>query len=328
MADFQESERERQLRFVTDNVRVGIAHCDIEIRYKFINRHYAEWHGVTPEQVVGKRVPEVVGQKTWATAQIHFHECLAGKTIEFDFEADLRCRPGEPQFMHCSYEPEWRDGKVVGLIAAITNITGLKRAEAALREKEYLLLSEINHRAKNMLSVVLAIAHQSAARNPEDFVDRFSERIQALSANQDLLIRNEWHGVDVEDLVRAQLAHFADLICFRIAMQGPKLRLNPASAQAIGLALHELATNAWKYGALSTDTGRIDIHWETDGDTFIISWSERDGPPVHAPKRRGFGTMVLETMAERSANGAVELDYAPSGVTWRFACPAANALER
>jgi PAS domain S-box-containing protein len=327
MADFLESERERQLRFVTDTVRVGIAQCDIGIRYKFVNRHYAEWHDVTPEQVVGKRVPEVVGQKTWATAQTYFHECLAGKTIEFDFEADLRCSPGEPQFMHCCYEPERRDGKVVGLIAAITNITALKRAEAALREKEYLLLHEVNHRAKNMLSVVQAIARQTATRNPEDFIDRFSERIQALSANQDLLLRNEWHGVDVEDLVRAQLAHFADLICIRIAVQGPKLRLNPTSAQAIGLALHELATNAWKYGALSTDTGRIDIHWGTDADTFVMSWAERDGPPVHALKRRGFGTVVLETMAERCVDGAVELDYAPSGVKWRLACPAANALE-
>src|SRR6266404_3440456 len=96
-------------------------------------------------------------------------------------------------------------------------------------------MREINHRAKNMLSVVDAIAHQTATKNPEDFIERFSERIQALSANQDLLVRNEWNGVEIEDLVRAQLAHFADLVGSRIAMHGPGLRLNPASAQAIGL---------------------------------------------------------------------------------------------
>jgi two-component sensor histidine kinase len=206
----------------------------------------------------------------------------------------------------------------------VQDITERKERE----EKEHLLMREINHRSKNMLSVVDSIAHQTATRNPEDFVERFSERIQALSANQDLLVRNEWRGVDVEDLVRAQLAYFADLIESRIAVHGPKLRLSPASAQTIGLALHELATNAGKYGALSTDKGRVDIGWGmTDGDTFTMSWTERDGPPVTAPKRRGFGTIVVEMMAERSVGGTVDLDYAPSGVTWRLTCPPANVLE-
>jgi two-component sensor histidine kinase len=100
-----------------------------------------------------------------------------------------------------------------------------------------------------------------------------------------------------------------------------------ASAQAIGLALHELATNAGKYGALSTDMGRVEIGWETNGETFTISWTECDGPPVSAPQRRGFGTVVMQEMVERSVDGKVDLEYAPSGVTWRLTCPAANALE-
>ena len=110
-------------------------------------------------------------------------------------------------------------------------------------------------------------------------------------------------------------------------MRGPKLRLNPASAQAIGLALHELATNAGKYGALSTDKGRVGIFWATDGDALTMSWTECEGPPVSAPERRGFGTIVMEAMTERTVNGAIDLDYAPSGLTWRLNCPVANALE-
>ena len=188
-------------------------------------------------------------------------------------------------------------------------------------------MREINHRAKNMLSVVDAIAHQTATRNPEGFIERFSERIQALSANQDLLVHNEWNGVDIAHLARAQLAHFADLIGSRIAVQGPRLRLKAAAAQAVGLALHELATNAGKYGALSTDMGRVDVRWGTSGDIFTISWTEREGPLVSAPKRRGFGTIVMEAMAKRSVDGTVDLDYVPSGVTWRLTCSAANALE-
>jgi PAS domain S-box-containing protein len=213
--------------------------------------------------------------------------------------------------------------RVVSFGGTAQDITERKERE----EKEHLLMREINHRAKNMLSVVDAIAHQTATRNPEDFVERFSERIQALSANQDLLVRNEWNGVEIEDLVRAQLALFADLIGSRIGVHGPKLRFKAASAQAIGLALHELATNAGKYGALSTDTGRVDVRWGTSGDIFTMSWTERDGPPVSTPKRRGFGTIVMEAMTERSVDGTVDLDYAPSGVTWRLTCPAANALE-
>jgi len=221
------------------------------------------------------------------------------------------------------FEGDGPERRAVSFGGTVQDITERKERE----EKEHLLMREINHRAKNMLSVVDSIAHQTATRNPEGFIERFSERIQALSANQDLLVRNEWNGVEIADLVRAQLAHFADLIGSRIVMHGPKLRLNPASAQAIGLALHELATNAGKYGALSTDAGRVDVSWGTDGDTLTMSWTEREGPSVSAPKRRGFGTIVMEAMAERSVDGKVDLDYAPSGLTWRLTCPAANALE-
>jgi two-component sensor histidine kinase/PAS domain-containing protein len=211
----------------------------------------------------------------------------------------------------------------VSMVGTVQDITEHKERQ----EREHLLMREISHRAKNMLSVVDAIAHQTATGAPEDFIERFSERIQALAANQDLLIRNEWHGVEVEDLVCAQLAPFADVIGSRIVMRGPKLRLNTASAQALGLALHELTTNAGKYGALSKDTGLVHIGWRTDAETFTMSWTERDGPPVSAPQRRGFGTIVMQEMAQRSVDGRVELDYAPSGVIWRLTCPAVNVLE-
>jgi PAS domain S-box-containing protein len=252
--------------------------------------------------------------------------------------------PANPKpYVHHEFRVRWRDGTVrwveanalayfegtgserraVSFGGTVQDITERKERE----EKEHLLMREVNHRAKNMLSVVDSIAHQTATRNPEDFVERFSERVQSLSANQDLLIRNAWNGVEIEDLVRAQLAHFADLIGSRIGVHGPKLRFTAGAAQAIGLALHELATNAGKYGALSTDKGRVDVSWATDGGALAMSWTERDGPAVFAPKRRGFGTIVMEAMAERSVDGTVDLEYAHSGVTWRLTCTAANALE-
>jgi PAS domain S-box-containing protein len=139
------------------------------------------------------------------------------------------------------------DGKVVGVSRIARDITERKERE----ERERLLMREVNHRAKNMLSVVDAIARQTATSDPRHFVDRFSDRVQALSANHDLLVRNEWHGVEIEELARAQLAPFGDLIGSRIVVRGPTLRLNATSAQAVGLALHELTTNAGKHRAPS-----------------------------------------------------------------------------
>jgi PAS domain S-box-containing protein len=245
----------------------------------------------------------------------------------YAIECRLHTRGGEV----CWVEVHWRayfegarrERGAAGVIGTVADITERKERE----EREHLLMREVNHRAKNMLSVVDAIAHQTASRNPEDFIERFSERIQALSANQDLLVRSDWGGVDIEDLARAQLSHFADLIGSRIVVDGPQLHLKPASALAIGLALHELATNAGKYGALSTDRGRVDVCWRIDSDILTMSWTERDGPLVSAPKRRGFGAVVMEAMAERSLDGTVDLDYASSGVTWRLTCPAPSALE-
>jgi len=140
------------------------------------------------------------------------------------------------------------------MVGTAQDITERKERE----EKEYLLMREINHRAKDRLSVVGSIAHHTASKNPEDFVECFSERIQALSANQDLLVRNVWNGVEIEDLMRAQLAHFTGLIGSRIAVFGPGLRVTAASAQAIRLALHELATNAGNTGR-SRRTGVVSI---------------------------------------------------------------------
>lgn len=197
----------------------------------------------------------------------------------------------------------------------------------AYEERIQLLLREACHRTNNILSLVLAIARQTTAIDPQDFIGRFTERIKALAANQDLLVRHEWHRIDVKDLVRNQLGHFADLIGTRINFAGPKLLLNANAAQTIGLALHELATNSGKYGALSTDKGLVDVCWNLGNDAYTMGWIERDGPCVRPPERRGFGSTVIESMVEKDLHGEVRLDYAPSGLQWRLTCRAGDALE-
>jgi len=200
--------------------------------------------------------------------------------------------------------------------------------QKAHEEQIHMLMREIDHRARNMLSLVQVIARQTAASEPEDFLERFNGRIQALAANQDLLARNDWRGVDVEALVLAQLAPFANLMGCRITVHGSPVRLNPAAVQAIGLALHELATNAGKYGALSVDPGRVDVGWRLEIDVFTMTWTECNGPHVSPPERRGFGARIIDSMVKQTLNGEVQLDYAPSGVVWKLTCPAASALER
>ncbi len=142
-------------------------------------------------------------------------------------------------------------------MAALLDITERKHQEERIK----LLLGEVNHRAKNMLAVVQSVARQTAAASPQDFLERFSERVQALAASQDLLVEAEWRGVRLTELIRKQLAHFKGLIGSRIELRGPSLLLSASAAQTLGMAIHELATNAGKYGALSVSEGRIAIGW-------------------------------------------------------------------
>jgi two-component sensor histidine kinase len=193
-------------------------------------------------------------------------------------------------------------------------------------------MRELDHRSKNMLGLVLSIARQTASTGARDFIERFEERVQSLAAAQDVLVRSNWKAVPIADLVRSQLSHFEDLIDTRIAITGPPLALTLAASQSLGMALHELATNAAKYGALSDQHGDVAIDWRVDADgaarpRFTISWVEQGGPPVRAPQRRGFGTTVTSHMVEFSLGGEVAMDYAPDGVRWRLVCDADGILE-
>jgi len=208
----------------------------------------------------------------------------------------------------------------------IRDITERKRAEEHVK----LLMAEVNHRAKNLLAVVQAVANQTAKYGaPEGFAARLSDRIDGLAAGQDLLIKNLWQGVQVTELVEAQMAHFKDLLGRRVVIAGPKARLTMGAAQGIGMALHELATNAVKYGALSNHEGRVNIGWEVSTDAvpiFSIWWREEGGPKVAKPTHKGFGQIVIGRMAEAAVEGTVEIDFREQGLFWKLSAPAENAL--
>jgi two-component sensor histidine kinase/AmiR/NasT family two-component response regulator len=188
------------------------------------------------------------------------------------------------------------------------------------------LLKEMDHRSKNLLNVVQVIARQTAVANPGEFMARFSERIQTLAASHDLLVKNRWQGVGISDLIRVQLGHFSDLLDRRIRLDGPPFRLSVAAAQTLSMILHELATNAAKYGALSNDSGRVDIRWSVNGQ-FTLGWTECGGPNVVPPNRRGFGSIVVKAMPESNLDGEVDVDFAPAGLRWRVVCSASKVRD-
>jgi two-component sensor histidine kinase/CheY-like chemotaxis protein len=202
-----------------------------------------------------------------------------------------------------------------------------KQAELQIR----LLMNEVNHRSKNLLSVVTAIAQQTAAYSPQEFMKKFSSRVQALAVNHDLLVKSQWRSIEASELINGQLAHFGDLVGKRILFDGPPIRVSSAAAQSIGMVIHELSTNTVKYGALSGDEGQINIGWEIDSSgaepIFSICWTESNGPPIIAPTHRGFGTTVVTKMVEMSLDGETDLNYTSTGLIWRLACPLKNVLE-
>ncbi len=223
---------------------------------------------------------------------------------------------------------EWREGCKSFFTGIMRDITLRKKQEKQVET----LLHEVNHRSKNMLAVVQAIARQTLAVQPDNFIRTFEERIHALSANQDLLVKSAWTGVYLEELVRSQLAPFKDFIGSRIELAGPSLLLSADASQAIGMALHELATNAGKYGALSNSNGRVTITWSlessrTGEEIFVMTWLEEGGPPVSEPKRRGFGSTIIGRVVEQSLDGKVEFTHLVTGVRWRLECRALDVLE-
>jgi two-component sensor histidine kinase/PAS domain-containing protein len=216
------------------------------------------------------------------------------------------------------------DGKAHRLINVATDITERKTAEAHQR----FLLQELSHRSKNLLSIVQAIADQTL-RNCSDlkeFQNRFDGRLRGLAASNTLLARGDWRGSSLSALIELQLTSFIDLPSSRIEIHGPKVDLTAEASQAIGLALHELATNAIKHGALSAPHGRLLISWDVDrtrnAEGLKLDWRECDGPLVTVPKRTGFGHMVIKRMVEQAVQGTVELNFAQQGMQWSLKAPA------
>ena len=224
-----------------------------------------------------------------------------------------------------------KQGTIIGMSTIAHDITEKKLAEKHQR----FLMRELTHRSKNLLAVINAMARQTvrSADNLADFEKRFSSRIQGLAASHDLLVNQDWAAASLRELVSKHIQIFAENVDSRLELSGPEVYVGVEAAQTIGLALHELATNSVKYGALSRPGGKIIVHWSFEnmadgGKGLRVSWQERGGPPVLKPTRTGFGQIVTERMVAQSLNGDVTMDYAPAGLIWILKFPASHLVDR
>ena len=212
------------------------------------------------------------------------------------------------------------EGRNLGFIKILRDQTAARHVE----EHRQLMMGELNHRVKNFLAVVQGIVSQTlrTASSPEDARRSVMERLTNLSRAQDVLTRTSWDGAPVREIVELATAPLSP-DNGRVQLAGPDFELGSQAGLALTMAIHELGTNALKYGALSNDVGSVTVTWGIDDDHFNLTWTEQGGPRVTTPERRGFGSRLIEGGLARGLGGKASLDFRPQGVCWTMQAPLA-----
>jgi PAS domain S-box-containing protein len=283
------------------------------------NRGAERLYGYRAEEAIGKPVPMLLPDDR-KDEELQILERIGRGEHVSHYETIRQRKDGSAVEISLTVSPVAdAQGKVVGASKIARDITGRKGAERLQRT----LMRELKHRMQNTLATVVAIARQSF-REPDGggtAYQSFEARLLALSKGHDLLTRNAWDRAELAEVV-AQLLAAYDRDQFEIG--GPPLRLTPKSTLALTLALHELATNAAKYGALSVPTGRVAVTWEmvhADSPRFVLRWQERGGPPVSPPTRKGFGSRLIESALATELDGEVRITYGQAGVVCEIGAP-------
>lgn len=214
------------------------------------------------------------------------------------------------------------DGQVTRMNGVTVDLTERKRAE----ERQLLLAREVDHRAKNMLAVVLSVLRLTKAKSTPEFISTVEGRIHALAATHNLLSATRWQGAELRRIVEEELAPYRSEQSDRVVADGPSAMLLPATAQAVALALHELATNAAKYGALSVAAGRLQVAWSIGPSALELDWIESGGPATAAPSSLGFGLSIVRSSIEAQFHGGVKYDWHPEGLHCHLSIPRAQIV--
>ncbi len=302
---------------------LGIVLFDTDFRFKRINSRLAMINGLPPEAHYGRAIEEILPPETCAALRAIQPRLLAGEEIGGIEITGWDAVAGAETSWLVAYRP-LRDGArhVTGFLGTIIDITERKQAEA----REKLLAREVDHRAKNLLSIVQSLATLTRANTIEGYREALGNRLQALARAHALLAHAGWTRVDLGAIVARELEPYAGATPDRCVASGPPVALAPGAAQAFALVLHELATNATKYGALSVAAGRVRIGWTADDEWLTLRWQESGGPTVVPPAGRGFGSRLIEQSVRRSLRGTVHKDWAPSGLVATLSVPTERLL--
>jgi PAS domain S-box-containing protein len=287
--------------------------------------------GISLADVLGKTDSEWNPNKAEAEAFSEADRRVLDSGIADDREESFTGANGELRHYRSLRSP-LRDskGKVIGTVGVATDITAHHEAE----QRERLLTRELDHRAKNLLSVVQSVVTLTRAGTAPEFKQAVEGRIHALGRAHSMLAASRWEGADLHRIVSEELAPYASGGPDRVLVEGPPLVLRPTTAQSLALVMHELATNAAKYGALSTDGGRLEVSWDVGStpagtSALDVTWTERGGPPV-SPRtersRSGFGTRLLRGSIERQLGGSLDLAWPPEGLVARIQIPLERTL--
>lgn len=306
----------QRFELALENSPITVFEQDTELRYTFIENPP---EGTRVEDYLGRTDAELFSeadQRRIVPPKRRVFEERRRENVEIDVEIG-----GMQRFYDLRLEPKLDDaGEVTGVIGTAVDLTERRRTEQQLR----LVMRELTHRSKNLLAVIQAMARKTAslAEDTDEFVANFSARLRAISAAHDLLVSRSWSGAGLGDVLRASLVQTVDPGSSQIRMEGPELMLAPDTAQNLGLAFHELTTNATKYGALSTEAGCLTISWERAEGEIRIVWREEGGPEIAGPpERRGFGRVLLERLVGATLNGSVELEFRRAGLSCRIVFP-------
>lgn len=321
-------ERERRFHELLDVLPAAIYATDASGIITYFNQAAVELWGGAP----------VVGRSEWCgalrlywpdAAPMQHNQCpmaiaLREKRPVFGMEAIIE-RPNGTRVPVLFHPTPLYDGTgaLVGAVTMLVDITERKRAE----QQQALMVRELHHRVRNTLATVQAVMRTTALASAtiEEFEEAFAGRIDSLSKTHDLVTENFEQTVSLTTLLSNEVDAYDDDACQRVRLVGTTVELPSALAVPIGMAIHELTTNAGKYGALSIIGGAVDVNWsvaiERDAHRLIFEWVECDGPPVRPPTRKGFGSRLLEHVLPRQIGAEVTVDYHPDGLRTRIVVP-------
>jgi PAS domain S-box-containing protein len=311
-------ESEARFRVMADAAPSPVWMTSAQGGIEFVNEAFVEFAGRDREQLLGdvwidlihpEDIPGVLARRLQARAKLE----------SYSFEARFRSGLGSYKWMLANARPSFDEtGRFIGYLGMAMDLTAIKEAQIQQR----LLINELNHRVKNTLTAIQSIVRQTLkpGETPPHVREQLFERLMAMSAAHDVLTRENWASAGVEEIARQAVRPFIDNDDLaRITMDGPSLRVGPSAALALALALHELGTNAVKYGALSVPTGVVRIEWSRTGpEGAELTWREMGGPRVEIPERKGFGARLLSGGLTSDLGGRPELIFEPAGVEARL----------